>query len=190
METFSALLALPLLPQASDARFDVFFDLRPNKRLSKQPWGWWFETPSLSLWRQCNDAKAISRQCSLQSVMRIFQSDLAIIDYGNISLHWRHNGRDSVSYHQPHDCLLNRLFRRRSKKTSKLGPVNSPHNSLVMRKMFPIDDVIMIHLFDAKPWFLEHLAKLFIITVNLKWESFNKFDSLHFPQDMTCNYNN
>ena len=27
---------------------------RPNKRLSKQPWGWWFETPSWSLWRQCN----------------------------------------------------------------------------------------------------------------------------------------
>ena len=35
--------------------FDVFFDLRLNKRLSKQPWGWWFETPSCSLWRQCND---------------------------------------------------------------------------------------------------------------------------------------
>ena len=33
---------------------------------------------------------------------------------------WRHNGRDSVSNHQLHDCLLNRLFRRRSKKTSKL----------------------------------------------------------------------
>ena len=32
--------------------FDVFFDLRLNKRLSKQPWGWWFETPSWSLWRQ------------------------------------------------------------------------------------------------------------------------------------------
>ena len=31
--------------------FDVFFDLRPNKRLSKQPWGWWFEAPSWSLWR-------------------------------------------------------------------------------------------------------------------------------------------
>ena len=28
--------------------FDVFFDLRLNKRLSKQPWGWWFETPSWS----------------------------------------------------------------------------------------------------------------------------------------------
>ena len=34
--------------------FDVCFDPRPNKRLSKQPWGWWFETPSWSLWRQCN----------------------------------------------------------------------------------------------------------------------------------------
>ena len=35
-------------------------------------------------------------------------------------LQWRHNGHDSVSDHQPHVCLLNRLFRRRSKKTSKL----------------------------------------------------------------------
>ena len=35
--------------------FDVFFHLRLNKRLSKQPWGWWFDTPSWSLWRQCND---------------------------------------------------------------------------------------------------------------------------------------
>ena len=35
-------------------------------------------------------------------------------------LQWRHNGRDSVSNHQPHDCLLNHLFRRRSKKASKL----------------------------------------------------------------------
>ena len=36
------------------------------------------------------------------------------------TLRWRHNGYDSVSNHQPHDWLLNRLFRRRSKKTSKL----------------------------------------------------------------------
>ena len=46
----------------------------------------------------------------------------------------RHNGRDSVSNHQPHDCLLKGLFRHRSRKTSKLrftglcagtSPVNS-----------------------------------------------------------------
>ena len=36
------------------------------------------------------------------------------------SLQWRHNERDGVSNHQPHDCLLNLLFRQRSKKTSKL----------------------------------------------------------------------
>ena len=33
--------------------FDIFFYLRPNKQLSKQSWGWWFETPSCSLWRDC-----------------------------------------------------------------------------------------------------------------------------------------
>ena len=60
METFSALLALCAGPRwiprakASDANFDVFFDLRPNKRLSKQSWGWWFETPSHPLWRHLN----------------------------------------------------------------------------------------------------------------------------------------
>ena len=62
---------------------------------------------------------------------------------------WRHNGRDGVSNHQPHDCLLNRLFRRRSKQTSKLRVTglcvgNSPHKRSVTRKMFPFDDVIMI----------------------------------------------
>ena len=74
---------------------------------------------------------------------------------GNLfPLQWRHNDHDTVSNHQPHGCLLNRLFRRRSKKRSKLlvtglcvgnspGPVNSPHKWPVTRKMFPFDDVIM-----------------------------------------------
>ena len=64
METFSALLALcagnsPVTGDFPAQRpvtrsFDVFFYLRQNKRMSKQPWGWWFETPSWSLWRHCN----------------------------------------------------------------------------------------------------------------------------------------
>ena len=33
---------------------DVFFDLRLNKWLSKQSWGWWFETLSRPLWRHCD----------------------------------------------------------------------------------------------------------------------------------------
>ena len=45
--------------------FDVFFDLRLNKRLSKQPWGWWFETPPLSLRRQCNVKYTCSRKWPL-----------------------------------------------------------------------------------------------------------------------------
>ena len=34
--------------------FDVFFDLRLNKQLSKQSWGWWSEMPLCSLWHRCN----------------------------------------------------------------------------------------------------------------------------------------
>ena len=40
--------------KASDAELWCFLDLRLNKRLGKQSWGWWFETPSRSLWRHCN----------------------------------------------------------------------------------------------------------------------------------------
>ena len=63
METFSALLALcagnsPVtgefpLQRPVTQRF-MFSDLRLNKRLSAQSWGWWFETPLCSLWRHCN----------------------------------------------------------------------------------------------------------------------------------------
>ena len=46
------------------------------------------------------------------------QTDLQMTIY--FTLQWRHNERDGVSNRQPIDCLLNRLFRHRSKKTSKL----------------------------------------------------------------------
>ena len=57
-----------------------------------------------------------------------------VVSYFPNSLQWRHTERNGVSNHQPHDCLLNRLFRRRSKKTSKLRVTglcvgNSPVNS-------------------------------------------------------------
>ena len=65
METFSALLAICvgnspvpcefLAQRPVTRRFDVFFDLRLNKRLSKQSWGWWFETLSRPLWRHRNE---------------------------------------------------------------------------------------------------------------------------------------
>ena len=64
IETFSALLALcagnsPVTGEFPAQRpvtrsFDVFFDLRLNKRLSKQSCGCWFDTSSRQLWRHCN----------------------------------------------------------------------------------------------------------------------------------------
>ena len=76
-------------------------------------------------------------------------------------LQWRHNGRDGVSNNQPHDCLLNRLFRHKSKKTSKLrvtglfagnSPVTGefPAQRAVTRKMFVFNDVIMLWLYNCK----------------------------------------
>ena len=77
----------------------------------------------------------------------------------SMKLQWRHNEHSSVSNHQPCECLLNRLFGHRSKKTSKLrvtglcagnsqgtGPPPPPpplHKGPITRKMFPLDDVIM-----------------------------------------------
>ena len=67
METFSALLAIcarnsPVTSEFPAQRpvtrsFDVFFDLRQHKRLSKQWQDWWFEMPSHLLWRLCNVIK-------------------------------------------------------------------------------------------------------------------------------------
>ena len=66
METNSVLLAIcagnsPVPGEFPTQRpvarsFDILFELGPNKRLSKQWWGFWFETPSRTLWRHCNDA--------------------------------------------------------------------------------------------------------------------------------------
>ena len=63
MEIFSTLLAIwagnsPVTGEFPAQRpvrsFDVSFDFRLNKRLSKQSWVWWFDTPPRSLWRHRN----------------------------------------------------------------------------------------------------------------------------------------
>ena len=75
-----------------------------------------------------------------------------------LPLRWRYNGCDGVSYHQPHHCLPNLLFRHGSKKTSKLRVTGlcagissvtgefpaSHHKWPVTRKMFPFDEAIMV----------------------------------------------
>ena len=86
-----------------------------------------------------------SQKTQTLTVLRIFP---------RTPLRWRHNERDDVSNHQPHDCLCNRLFRHSWNKTSKPAslafareihrwPVNFPHKWSVTRKRFPFDDTII-----------------------------------------------
>ena len=60
----------------------------------------------------CREDHTARSHCPADQPDHIYQTVLP--------LHWRHNDHDGVWIHQPHGCLLNRLFRRRSKKTSKL----------------------------------------------------------------------
>ena len=87
------------------------------------------------------------------SVSTVISTDASVTS----AFQWRHNERDGVSNNQPHDCQLIRLFRRRSKKTTKLRvtglcegnspvTVEFPHKRPVTRKMFPYDDVFMISI--------------------------------------------
>ena len=157
-----------------------FFYPHLYKWVSKQSIRRGFVTPSRSLFRQCNgnvpsfeSTRAsytwLSRK-ELQQPQRNTHCVLLCcvlcwfgmrwfihILYGKLPLLWRHNGHDGVSNYQPHDCLLNRLFRRRSKKTSKLRVTclcvgNSqvtgefPAQRPVTREMFPFDDGIMLRI--------------------------------------------
>ena len=77
----------------------------------------------------------------------------------NETLQWRHNGRDGVSNHQPHDCFLNRSFRHRSKKTSKLRVTglcagNSPEAGEFPAQMASNAENVSIswRLHDLKKW--------------------------------------
>ena len=74
----------PLVRETTGHRsFDVFSDLGLNERLSKQSWGWWFETPSRPLWRHSNDVHhntwlGIIVCCNLDPGMSSFAFEAAL----------------------------------------------------------------------------------------------------------------
>ena len=86
METFAALLVLcagssPVTGGFPTQRpvtwsFDVFFDLRLNKLLSKQLWGWWFETLLCPWWRRSNESwvPAVLEACGVNLYQICFLS--------------------------------------------------------------------------------------------------------------------
>ena len=90
METFCVLLTIcagisPVPGEIPAQRpvtrsFDVFFDLCLNKRLSKQSWGWWFETPSRPLWRHRNEHQTLHQICILMPSG--FQCHMVLIGLG------------------------------------------------------------------------------------------------------------
>ena len=123
-------------------------------------------------------------------------------------LQWRHNGRDSVSNHRCLDCLLNRLFKRRSKKTSKLRvtglcEVNSsvtgdpaqrdgdaenvPFDDVIMRNIL-IDNTLKCNVWritprEAMPW---RNCILLLVTKKYSDTSSHEHDDVikwkHFPR--------
>ena len=91
METFSALLAICVgnspVPGEFPAQrpvtrsFDVFFDLRLNKRLSKQSWSWYFETLSCPLWHQCNESLFYFTYSTEYVVSKSSYGTSSVVDY-------------------------------------------------------------------------------------------------------------
>ena len=75
-----------------------------------------------------------------------------------ISLKWRHNVCDGISNHQPHDCLLNRLFRRRSKKTSKLHVTGLCVGNSLVTGEFPAQ--MISNAENVSIWWRHHVGGL------------------------------
>ena len=108
-----------------------------------------------------------------------YQPSLSLTRFMVCSLQWCHNGHDNVSNHQPHNCVLNRLFRRRSKKTAKLRVTglcagNSLGNGEFLTQMASNAENVSI-------WWRHHVMTWQPITVNCwrhcKWITwYNSYD--------------
>ena len=93
-----------------------------------------------------------------------------------MSLQWRHNGRDSVSNHQPHDCLFNRLFRRRSKKTSKLRVTGLCEGNSPVTGGFPAQ--MASNAENVSIWWRHHELNI----LDMNWNSLNSDNSFISPR--------
>ena len=141
--------------------FDVFFDLRLNKRLSKQWWGWWFETLSRPFWRHCNDIafypmlRADSRFWLVNNReiwSRISRLTSSAWDIKTKERHWwRHNGdsdRRPLSSPLRYDLVILCLY-------DDLGQINVIAGILKLRKRFRMSQILSEHGINSLPlvWF-------------------------------------
>ena len=75
-----------------------------------------------------------------------------------IPLSRRHNGRDGISNHRRFDCLLNRLFSRRSKKTSKFRVTGFCEGNSLMTGQFPSQRASNAE--NVSIWWRHHVASI------------------------------
>ena len=117
-------------PQKGQWRGALMFSLICvlNKRLSKQWWGWWLETPTHLLWRHFS--VKIHYTDVIMDTIASQITNLTIV-YSTV-----HSDADQRKYQSSASLAFVRGIHRR--------PVNSPHKWPVTRKMFPFDDVITL----------------------------------------------
>ena len=96
------------------------------------------------------------------------------------SLQWRHNGADSVSNYQPHDCFLNRLFRRRSKKTSKLRLTGLCAGNSPVAGAFPAQ--MASNAENVSIWWRHQLLDVRYSVFNATFHCSNWHKYLRYPQ--------
>ena len=105
----------------------------------------------------------------------------ALLCYGYVSrffqypcaLPWRHNGSDSVSNHQPHDCLPNRLFRRRSKRTSKFRVTGLCAGNSPVTGEFPAQ--MASNAENVSIWWCHHglIYPIFVRVIHWHWRKYD-----------------
>ena len=94
-----------------------------------------------------------------------------------MTLQWHHTGRDGVSKHQPHECLLNRLFRHRSKKTSKRGVTGLCAGNSPVTGEFPAQ--MASNAENVSIWWRLHDNYAKQVYFRSKIMPFDNFDSLY-----------
>ena len=135
--------------------FDVFFDLRLNKRLRKSR-GWWSETPSIPLWRHCNECRKCMHKRDL-----LLCSSYVSRHYKLLTVHQFGTLLDA-NYKYLFDININRLLRNNQANWEEVYAitvtslerhgvsnhlsdcVDSPHKGANEVKMFPCHGVILM----------------------------------------------
>ena len=145
--------------------FDVFFHLRLNIRLSKQSWGWWFETPPRPLWRHCNGSICWSRTSwlfTVNSILSCYAYNSLVKYYRGVTWAlWRPRS-PAIRF------LLNNLFRLASKKHQWC-------NVQICQGMHEGLWNITADMCDPESF-----------SVSLQWRSHNERDSVCYHRRLDC----